>query len=266
VALADEVRKQEAELQHLRQLTCDSNTVGQQLEAQVSTDMHEENATQRQLQADVAAMTLACQKTAELNAERRSLLEAISVANWKLGQQALAAAKCADLENQASEANRSASKRTKTLRASLRSLGDEQAALAEEEEAERSKRRQLREAVRVRLHRHASERAEIERRLAGRNAELEKWQQRIDASKATEKQALEEAQRLREQAQRCESHLGPQKPRERAEITGQRRDPAPLDEHRREELRQANARLWRKEQLEREMGGRPWAMYVESTE
>jgi len=263
-ALATEARKQDTELLRLRQAACDSHDCGQGLERQARADMHEERAAQQALELELSAMAQACQKTAELDTEKRRLLDAISEANWRLGRQALVASKCADAEEEASEANRTAVGRSNALRKDLRSLGDAQADLAGEEEAERAKRHQLREAVRVRLHRHASERAELERRLAGRNAEIEKWQDRLDASAAAETQAIEEAQRLQEQAQRCESYVGPQKDREREELRRQLRETAVVDDHLRDELREAKERLWRKEQREREMGGRPWAAFVEA--
>lgn len=210
-------------------------------------------------------MSLVSQQTAELDAVRRKLLDAISIMNWKLGQQALAASKVVDMEEEAVQANKSASGRAKALRKDLQNLGDAQASLAAEEEAERSKHRQLKEGVRVRLHRHASERAELERRLAGRHAEMEKWQHRIEAAEAAEKQAIEESLRLRQQAQRCESLLGPQKDREREEIRRQLRETAAVDDTLRDELREAKEKLWRKEDREREMGGRPWAPFIEAT-
>jgi len=163
-ALKGEAAKQEAELLHLRRTTFDDQVASEQLEAQAGTQMHEERAAQQGLESELSAMALACQKTAELDAERRTLLEAISKANLRLGQQAIAATKRADSQEEATEANRNTASRAKTLRKPLRSLGDAQAQLASNEEAERSKRRQLREVVRGRLHRHASDRAELERR------------------------------------------------------------------------------------------------------
>jgi len=262
-ALVGEVAKQEAELLRLRQAALDSHAASDNLEAQTHANTHEERAAQQELELDLSAMALACQQTAQLDAERRRLLDAISDANWRLGRKALAASKCADVEEDAMEANRSAVGRAKSLCISLRSLGDVQSKLASEEEGERSKRRELREAVRLRLHRHASERAELERLLSGRNAEIQKWQKRLEASEAAEKQAGEETQWLRDQAHRFESLLGPQKDREREELRRQLRETASMDDDLREELQQAKERLWRAQQQECEMGGRPWAAFVE---
>lgn len=263
-ALAAEALKQQADLARLRSSSAENEALSEDLEAQARADIHAERAAEQMLQTEQSAMTIACQQTKELDAERRKLLSAISDMNLRLGEKALATSKVADMEEEVIGANRGATSRAKVLRKSLQSLGDKQATLAAEEEAERSKRRQLREGVRVRLHRHASDRAALERRLAGRNAEIEKWQHRLEAAQTAEKHAIEEAQRLREQAQRCESLLGPQKDREREEIRRQLRETAAMDDHLRDELREAKERLWRKEQREREIGGRPWAHFIEA--
>lgn len=338
-ALVGETAKQQVELNHLRRAASDTHALSDNLEAQAHADVHEERLAQQKLESEQAAMALACQQVAKLDAERRRLLDAISDANLELGQQALASSKAFEelqklrggearppeqqgsvkafgsskavplgskalgsskalplgsskafgsskacgsskafgnskafgsskapsgsQEEEATEANSTAAGRAKVLRKSLQNLGDAQANLASEEEAERVKRRQLREVVRVRLDRHASEQAELESRLAGRAAEIEEWEQRVEASKAAERQAIEESHLFLEQANSNANTIGPQKDREREELRRQLRETASVDDHLREELREAKERLWRKQEREREMGGRPWSAWLE---
>jgi len=263
-ALAAEVAKQEAERRRLKMSTSSNQSLSEDLDGQAWADAQRERVAQSELESELAAMALACESTRKLDTEKKLLLDAISDANYRLGQQCVAANMEEDLEAEATRANATAVGRAKILKENLRSLGDKQASLASAEEAECLKRRQLREGIRNKLHFHASERTEIERRLAGRSAEIEKWQRRLDAAAAAEKHATEESRRLREQAHKWESLLGPQKDREREELRRQLRETAAVDDHLRDELRETKERLWRKEQRQYEQGGRPWAAFTET--
>jgi len=80
---------------------------------------------------------------------------------------------------------------------------------------------------------------------------------------AAEKHAIEESQRLRDEAHKLEHLIRPVKDREREELKRQLRETAGVDDQLREELHEAKGRLWRKEERAREAVGTPWASLPE---
>jgi hypothetical protein len=148
----------------------------------------------------------------------------------------------------------------------MQELGDRQAALVASEEAERSKRRLLREEVRERLEQQASYQSELESGLAGRDAEMASLRERLEASQVAEQRAFEESAKLLQEAERQEQTLAPRRELERKEMRQQVQDAAFVHQKLQAELELAKQRLWRKERRFDEMGGRPWAAWVETAE
>lgn len=262
--LESEVAQQEAELHRLRNAIRTDSELCMSWQAQVRADADEEAGAQEKMESQVAAMSRACHKNAELDVERRSLLNSISDANWSLGRKAKSACEAADDGKAKAKSRGGVVGRAHELRSSMKELGDRQAELVAEQEDERSKRRQLREEVRLRLEEKASCESELESRLAGRDAEMASLRERLEASEAAERRALEDSARFLQDAERQEQDVAPRKARERQEIRQQIQDAAAVHHALQADLQMAKERLWRKEQRFHEMGGRPWAAWVET--
>jgi len=265
-ALESEAAQLEAELHRLRNAIRTDNELCASWQAQVRIDYDEESEAQKKMENEVAAMAQACRKHAELDGQRRDLLSAISDANWTLGRVAHSACEAADLGMAATKACGGTASRARQLRASMQELGDRQAELVAGEAAERLKRRQLREDVRERLRQQASYQSELESSLAGRDAEMSSLRERLEASQAVERRALEESAHLRQEAERQEHVVAPRKALEREEIRQQIQAAASVHQAMQADLQIATERLWRKQQRFLEMGGRPWAAWVETAE
>lgn len=263
--LRAEVAEQQAELARIHASTEADRVACEAWEAKARGHAEVEHEAACNLEAELAAVSRACRENAALAAQRRSLLRAIATTKRELGREALAAHTCAGEEARTAAVRRVTTKRSSDLRRVLQELGDKQAGLAKEETDERSKRRELRHLVRERLNRFEGQQAEMERRLANRDAEIESWRARLERSKAAERAAVQEAAQLRAEVERCEGPLTAQWQLEREELRRQLHDATAADERLRGELHATRERIRRREQHEREyVGAKPWAPWVEA--
>mmetsp|Transcript_15030 Transcript_15030/g.41306 ORF Transcript_15030/g.41306 Transcript_15030/m.41306 type:complete len:334 (+) Transcript_15030:60-1061(+) len=228
---------------------CDTHAA---LEADAAAESRAEREAANETEAEQAALCQARGGNAELQAERRALLRELEEKKMELGQRALTVDQCREAGARCNKGRDVVAQRTKALRNSLRAMGDTQASLAAKETEEREERRALRQSLRERLQREEDHIAELQRRLAGRDAELELWRRRFEAARDAEQRALAEAADYRRRTRRCEKVEAPAHKVEREELLYQLRELTAADAQLREELQQARERLFGKLQKQQE--------------
>eukprot|EP00929_Paragymnodinium_shiwhaense_P002172 TRINITY_DN102384_c0_g1_i1.p1 TRINITY_DN102384_c0_g1~~TRINITY_DN102384_c0_g1_i1.p1 ORF type:complete len:302 (-),score=111.78 TRINITY_DN102384_c0_g1_i1:102-1007(-) len=218
----------------------------QEAEAVVGQALAAEMAVEQQLRDDV---------NASLEAERRFLLRAIEERKEQLGLVTLAETQVKAVSTQCRQSRTGAATRAARLRKTLQHLGDAQAGIAEEEVKYREGRRALRAATRERLAEDLLERQQLELRIAEREEEFAQFEQRMEEAIAFEMHAHEEAAAFVAEIELIEAELIPAQKAERDKLLDQVRLMTLEDAHLKDQLDQAQQKLWRKEQRKLEEGG-----------